>query len=557
MIWNGSIGRIAAPAVFIVLLTLAMSTFDSPARGEPVHALVIGIDSYRSQGGAPLDLRGAVNDARDIAAALDELGAVSVRMLLNEDAHREAIFTTWREMRDAASPGDTLVLTYAGHGAQEPERIPGSTPNGMHSVTVLGGFRIESPHNQQRIFDYEWRELVAESSDYNVILVFDACHSGSMNREVGLPGIDRPTSTRFSSYGRIEDDQLPPPTREQTGIPAALPHEFFIGATLDTLAIEEIQSEGQYRGALSIVLADALGGLADRNRDGILQRFELAQYVKENTRALSDQRQMPVVQYDGIGTSRADDAPLFALPKTTPLALSACIAEAKGAIPKLLPVRRTDELNLPGLAGLPVEEVSEEGSASVTFSHDAMGVPAAYNRYLDQIALLGHEPDAKTLARLVERSRVMPAFERLMGCQPPLMLRLTDGLTERSGDLFHEGTHLDFRLEPREHPNLTIFNVTGGGEIQFLYPQKAKDLPEVNPRVEFGLKFEVRSPFGADMLVVLTSQTLQSGLHNRVRAIAGPSGGAEAPSLAFDALAEALSEGKHELGILQIHTAPE
>ncbi|MCB1807790.1 MAG: caspase family protein, partial [Candidatus Competibacteraceae bacterium] len=186
---------------FLLVATLALGNSAHAA----LHALVIGIDDY--QHGS--DLFGAVNDAKDIAAALEQTGAASVRLLLNEQAHRDAIFSAWESLKAEAKSGDTLLLSYAGHGSQEPERVPGQEQDGMDEVLLLGAYDAKAPANYQRIVDDELRKMVLDAADFEVVMVFDACHSGTLNRAVGREV--RQQRSRFSNYGAITNDTLPPP----------------------------------------------------------------------------------------------------------------------------------------------------------------------------------------------------------------------------------------------------------------------------------------------------------------------------------------------------------
>ena len=56
------------------------------------------------------DLKGAVNDARDVAGTLEKLEASKVILLTDADATRDKVFAAWRELTELAGPGDTLVI---------------------------------------------------------------------------------------------------------------------------------------------------------------------------------------------------------------------------------------------------------------------------------------------------------------------------------------------------------------------------------------------------------------------------------------------------------------
>lgn len=141
-------GRRRGQALTAGLLLGALSVH--PATAETL-ALVVGIDQYRYKPA----LKGAVNDARAIRAALEAAGVRDIVLLLDDQATREAIRDAWNRQVAKAQPGDTLIFTYAGHGGQEPERIPGNEADGKDETLVLGGFRETRPGNGQRIVDDE------------------------------------------------------------------------------------------------------------------------------------------------------------------------------------------------------------------------------------------------------------------------------------------------------------------------------------------------------------------------------------------------------------------
>ncbi|MEL7012829.1 MAG: caspase family protein, partial [Pseudomonadota bacterium] len=118
-------------------LILLLSAAHASAEESKTVALVIGIDEYEHIG----NLHGAVNDAVDIAEAVKALPNSEVTMLLNQDATREAILNTWRAKADTLNPGDTFIITYAGHGGHEPEAYKGNEVDGQDETLLLGGFR--------------------------------------------------------------------------------------------------------------------------------------------------------------------------------------------------------------------------------------------------------------------------------------------------------------------------------------------------------------------------------------------------------------------------------
>lgn len=191
------------PAVLTAALFLA-----TVPSGAASFGLVVGIDKYQR---LP-SLDGAVNDARDVASALQSSGFDDVVTLLDAEASRASILDAWDRIVAKAKPGDTVVFAYAGHGGQEAERIAGDETDGLNEVFLLPSFEEKAPGNGDRILDDELYVLFSAARELNIIFVADSCHSGTMTRSFDLrAGAGR---SRLAKYGEIVDDSLPSlPTR--------------------------------------------------------------------------------------------------------------------------------------------------------------------------------------------------------------------------------------------------------------------------------------------------------------------------------------------------------
>ena len=95
-------------AVLVVLTAIAAPVW--AAR----HALVIGNNAYPGN-----ELRSAVNDARDVAAALKQSG---FEILLRENATRDGMFQAIQEFGGKLRDGDVALFYFAGHAIQVRDR---------------------------------------------------------------------------------------------------------------------------------------------------------------------------------------------------------------------------------------------------------------------------------------------------------------------------------------------------------------------------------------------------------------------------------------------------
>lgn len=147
-------------------------------------ALCIGINDYP---GTQNDLSGCVNDANDWAAALTARG-FSVSKLLNAQASKAAMVGAMSNLISTAASGDTVVLTYSGHGTWVPDNN-GDEPDGRDEGLCpwdIGSGNV--------LLDDELAPiLTTHAKGVRVILITDSCHSGSVNRgddselDAGLP----------------------------------------------------------------------------------------------------------------------------------------------------------------------------------------------------------------------------------------------------------------------------------------------------------------------------------------------------------------------------------
>lgn len=137
------------------------------------RALCIGINDYPGTGN---DLAGCVNDAQDWATALAGWG-FSITKLLDAQAGKSAMVAAIRDHVGKAAKGDTIVITYSGHGTWVPDQS-GDEPDGRDEA--LCPWDITSG---QVLLDDEIHALFAQRSPgVRVVLISDSCHSGSVTR---------------------------------------------------------------------------------------------------------------------------------------------------------------------------------------------------------------------------------------------------------------------------------------------------------------------------------------------------------------------------------------
>jgi hypothetical protein len=498
-----------------------------------VRALVIGIDAY--QHGSPL--KGAVSDARDVAQALRQLGVTDLTMRLNEEVTRDRLVQDWQELLARSQSGDTLVLTYAGHGAQEPERVEGNEQDGKDEVLLLAGFEQKGPGTRERLVDDELYQWFREANERGLELLFvaDACHSGTLTRSVDpRAGGGR---VRFSAY-TITDDELDLPT-PATGDPGEedLPRLTFLAAGQENQTVPEVNlldTQGRHspRGALSWAFARALEGQADQDSDAKLTRDEINRFVRANVRAIAEARQTPNL------LPMSDETRVVLPVSTAPRDAAKLASNWPEARVRIL---ASDDRSIATLS----KELT--GITRVDTAEEA-------DLILDIRARQAISGQGDVLARELGRPALQTVIDKWSGLERLKFERLGDRLTMRV--LPNDGTHrqgqeMAFEIDDIRLPYLVFFSLSGDGTLNFHYP-----LPEDPETVPAGrpvrVTFKVTPPYGADHIIAVASDQSLGELAALLKSLDGK----PAPRPAVEAVLAVLRQGRRQLGIQGLYTAP-
>ena len=519
----------------VPVLTACAVALAGPPRAEAQAArgLVIGIDKYVELA----NLRGAVNDARDVARALAGSGVQDLVVLEDDAATRAGIVHEWTDLVRRAEPGDTLVLTYAGHGGQERERVPGTERDGRDEVLLLGGFRSAGSGTRERIFDDELNQWFVEAGErgLRVVFVADSCHSGSLTRSVD-PRAPRP-SLRTAAY-TISDDllELDMPESAAAVEEAELGHVSFLAAGQEHEQVPEIvirDDEGppEFRGALSYMFARAVEGEADFDGDGVLRRDELWRFVRENVRMRSEARQTPNL----IPNARGEESVLrlnwSARPSTQTATHGAGTREdpaggSSGAV--RLTVLGADAETLAAARATVdnVRFVSEAETSDLIWDARSRQVVTG----LGDVA--AHDVGLTELPAVIGKWEAVRRI-RAISARASLRLRVYphDGIHP-------EGARIEVEVDRLHHPRLTLLGLSGNGVVHYLYPLPS-DPPEVPIGRPFLLELKVTPPFGADHIVAVSAKSPLTALNAELGALDGRPAAHRAAALLAEAAAGA------------------
>lgn len=243
-----------------------------------VYALFVAISDYKSDDN-DLDYPVSQNIVARMRTAL-ESWIDHVKVLSDRAATRSGILREIDTFLGQAGPEDTVYFHFAGHGTQVPDKS-GDELDGYDEAIV--------PQDERCITDDEIDERFETMAAKRAILVFESCHSGTMERGLDVFTIYDPTLSRDIGFpGGTMLDDLQSGTRAPGG-----PDVLYMTACGPDQNAKFSDSEdglSLFAMFLSLALTD-YGDLADDDEDSwvsLQEAFELAsrsliKWVDENT----------------------------------------------------------------------------------------------------------------------------------------------------------------------------------------------------------------------------------------------------------------------------------
>lgn len=240
---------------------------------------MVGISDYQSPD-IP-DLRFAHRDAEAFAEWLQSpaggaLDSARLKLLLNESATAGQFAAALDWLLDASEPGDQAIIYFSGHADVETKTRSQQgfllTYDAPPTTYTAGGVYA-------LVFLQDIVATLSIDKQVQVLVVFDACHSGKLAGRVvgGAQATAANLAQQFANEIKIMSCQ---------------PTEF---------SMEGVQWGGG-RGAFSYHLTDGLYGLADRNNDRVVTLFEIGRYLDDHvTPEVAPQSQVPMTIGDRTG----------------------------------------------------------------------------------------------------------------------------------------------------------------------------------------------------------------------------------------------------------------
>ena len=170
---------------FLAVATfLIFSSFDALAEQR---ALLVGVGKYSVSG---IDLPGIDLDLDRMRDTLLLIGFEDsqIRSLLDDQATASNVvseFKTW--LRDGVESQDRVVFYFSGHGSNIPDSN-GDESDGVDEVLVTHDVRRVTRDGKRTLTgvvdDDTIASLIADIPSTNIWIIVDACHSGTMTRDI-------------------------------------------------------------------------------------------------------------------------------------------------------------------------------------------------------------------------------------------------------------------------------------------------------------------------------------------------------------------------------------
>jgi uncharacterized caspase-like protein len=274
------------------------------------RALLMGINRYQVPGA---DLRGCVNDVKNLSAALIELYGFNqsdITELTDGAATKKAMQAGIKRLISDSKKGDVAVLHYSGHGSNVPDDN-NDEADARDEILCPTDLDWEDPLRD----DWLRTALDAVRPGVSLTVIMDCCHSGTNTRAILPP--DAPVLQRYlpSPWGLVAAEsgrqsrtivaselrRSSRKARKTTDVVKAELPEVLITGCRDTQTSADAFIGGSYNGALTYSLVEAM-----RNAKGRLTYRELHDRAAE---VLKKKKFEQVPQLEG--QAARFDRPLF------------------------------------------------------------------------------------------------------------------------------------------------------------------------------------------------------------------------------------------------------
>lgn len=435
------------------------------------RALLIGIDAYQRDPRIT-PLQGTLNDARAMERFLREQAGYrpeNIRLLLNEEATRDGIIQSIEQWLIAGTrPGDRVLLHFSGHGAQ----VPALRPGDLHDQVLVAVDAYVDGRGNLRNFvrDKELGALLDRIPDRKVTVVVDACHSGAITRQIGIPNLDGLVRTPM---GLAAHQNLTPRlTRSGSATEALLPstpnRTVWTAVSSHQLAYEDIETQPRMGFFTRRFIQGIQERRADLNGDGQVSHLELHRWLGRESAGYC--RRLGIRCQLGI-------TPTLEIARTL----------------QVVPVEVT-------LAGQPAPTQDVQAVATAALVVPAQSPSPAISSTTEPMPVVATPPTAPT----PPAPQVPPIVEE------DLRIDILPNSTPRYGETVR------FRVTSPMDGHLLVLNIDPAGQLIQLFPNRFSERQAQSGRIQrgrpitipdatYGFEFTVQEPLGSGRLLAIVT----------------------------------------------------
>ena len=172
------------------------------------YAFLLGIAEYYPSSNLT-DLKSVDNDLFYMRFVLESQGFECVVLNANGLSKPTIFKQINKALLDKVGPSDLALFYYTGHGTQVLDIDEDECADNLDEAIVLSHFNQTNPNAKQYILDDEINEILTPirsklGEDGQMVLIFDACHSGSFSRGVGSTDNGFNTSDSQKQFAQID-----------------------------------------------------------------------------------------------------------------------------------------------------------------------------------------------------------------------------------------------------------------------------------------------------------------------------------------------------------------
>ncbi len=194
----------------IIRFLLLMITVGSTQTMAADRALLVGVGKYHL---AKYNLPGIDLDLAMMQQTAALMGIKEVKVLKDEQAtFNRVINTINRFLINGVQKNDRVLFYYSGHGTQVPDFSGDEHQDGVDEVLTMYDMTLTTRQGKKTLrnvlLDDELNALLKRIPSKNLLVLIDACHSGTATREIRLPhsilGDDVQIKSKFLQYAGMQ-----------------------------------------------------------------------------------------------------------------------------------------------------------------------------------------------------------------------------------------------------------------------------------------------------------------------------------------------------------------